>query len=685
MAGMNVSGIRRRDKSQIMHRFNAGVQIREVEKDGKKRKVLTMIASTDRAVDWGGYREVLVHKDESISRDAAKALLVNHDPNRIAGPITAIRVSGGNLEIDAELLPDARMDSGVTVADAIESGALRGVSIGYHFAEGDTEWNRDTRTLTVNSWRLLEASLTPIPADDSAGLRSRSLPEHINQSGAKPQGHRTMNFTQWLKARGFIFEKLTDEQVDSLRSLHKDGKEPAEDFAKDARTVPVKEDADEAANARGMKIAKRAESYGLKPSDYMSMSDADATEKMLRDYADKNKTQPPEGGVTVTVERDAGDKLLAHARAALYRTAGIKASDAEAKQIKDAGADGSPIPMRQMLRLLARHAGMTGAEYWSDTELAARMGGFIDLRTLGRRDAPNKIVSNFSTLLANVAHKALQGGFDSYNAATWQIWSTVRDVPNFLQVTNTGLSSGRLTETDEGEAFPELIQKDGGYNSTLGLFGATISVSFQALVNDQLGQILRDLKRTGALAAMTVDRTVYSKLLGATWTNDVSGSSGLSTASNLDKPRAALKAKLSPANEKLGIVARFLLHDPANAVNAQVATGAIYGPGQTSAPSLASRQIIPVESHWISDTALAGGALNTDYYLTGDPTVVDTVLVNFLEGVGQTPIIMPYDAGAVAAEKYKIMLPFQATVATHTDGAATPAVRVSGMQKATAA
>jgi HK97 family phage prohead protease len=658
--------------------------VRSVEKDGKTRKVLTMVASTDRAVDWGGWREVLVHGKENISRDAAHAMLVNHDPNKIAGRITDIRVDGGKMEIDAELLADARMDSGVSVADAIDSGALRGVSIGYHYTESDADFDRESRTLTVNRWRLLEVSLTPIPADDSAGLRS--LPDQFKRGASAPKEIPMKKFLAWLAVRGFLIEKLSDEQVEHLRGICDKKEEPEADYAKDARTAPVAADEKQRAEQikRDREIAVRAESHGLKASDYLGMTDEKADSKMLRDLAEKNKTSTPDEAI-VTVQRDAGDKIITHARASLYRMGGIAPTADEAKEFKVAGAATSTMPMRQILRAVARAAGFSNADYWSDAELAAQMAGSLDLRTLGRRDAPNKIVSNFSTLLANVAHKALQKGFESYNGATWQIWATVRDVPNFLQVTNTGLSSGRLIETAEGNAFPELLQKDGGYNSTLGLFGATVSVSFQAIVNDQLGQILRDLGRTGALAAMTVDRLVYSKLVGGTWTNDTSTSATLATPSNLDKPRAALKNKLSPANEKLGIVARYLLHDPANAVNAEVATGKIYGPGQTTSPSQGSKQIIPVESHWISDTALAGGALTTDYYLTGDPNVVDTVLVNFLEGVGQTPIIMPYDAGAVAAEKYKIMLPVQATMATHTDGAATPATRVSGMQKATVA
>jgi hypothetical protein len=214
------------------------------------------------------------------------------------------------------------------------------------------------------------------------------------------------------------------------------------------------------------------------------------------------------------------------------------------------------------------------------------------------------------------------------------------------------------------------------------MYGATVSLTFQALVNDELGEFMDSLAKVGYIAAETIDREVYSKLLGATWTNDVSATSPLSTPSNLDKVRAALRVKKNLAGLPSGIMGRYLIHDPGSAANAQIATGAIYGPGTTTAPSTGSRQIIPVESHWISDTTLLSGALYTDYYLAGDPNAVDTVLVNFLEGVGQNPMIMPFDSGAVAAEKWKIMLPFAATIATHSDGANT---RVSGVQKATAA
>lgn len=665
------------------------VRVASEQTDPNAPLPITVIASTDRAVDWGNWREILSHKEGAISTKAAKSLLLNHNTDLIIGRIKEIRTIGGSLEVDAEILPSARLASGVSVIEAVRTGALSGVSIGYHYAESDCKIDRDSNTLTAEKWRLLEVTLTATPADDSAGIISRAFPGVLDEAQNKNKRTRTImdKFLKWLKARGFTLALLTDEQFEHLRSIHTRGEEPAADYAPEAREAseddteedekPASDEARavEAKRIRG--VVARARSLGLDPENYIEMDPAKVSDAMLRDISEKTRTNKPSTPAVSGVV-DSADKLLSHARASLYSVGGIKAEGEEAKAMRNV----RPMGMRQMLREVARAAGYSDAPYWSDMELAVRASEFIDLRTFGRRDSANKIVANFSNLLANVANKALQSGLDEYDGATWNIWTTVRNVPNFLQVTNTNLASGRLTSTPEGEAFAELTQKDAAYNSQLGLFGATISASFQAIVNDEFGKILGDLRRAGSIAALTIDREVYRVLLNATWTNDSTASAGLSTPANIDKPRADLREKLSPAGERMGIVARYLLHDAVNANPAQVATGAIYGPGQTTAPSTGARQITPIESQWIGDTNLLGGTLTTDYFLVGNPAIHDTVLVNFLDGIGQSPIIMPFDSGAVAAEKYKIMLPFAATVATHADSAAN--TRVSGIQRARA-
>ncbi len=666
----------------------------EVMADGGQIRV---IASTDEAVSWGNWREVLSHKSGAIDTSAARSLLINHDPDQLAGGISGMAPDGSILNSDAEIDEDARMRSGVSVRKAVKKRQLNGISIGYAYDEADTSWNADTRTLTVHKWRLLEISLTPIPADARAQVRSmpfaRSDAPQVSVTVADTHSNPISCNTVTLSSAATPAASTKKELrvSDSQNIPTSQGKPTAEthhdEGARAQEMAKLRDERDAAVRENAIRSAAMSHGVDTKDLDFSKFkSEADGLRALLGRKAEAEKTDAPKSPVVAHVVRDQADKLLARAKGSLYALARMTPPADEKKEIDEVGGV-RPMNTKALIRALAKSDGHQDAEYWSDIELGMHVARHIDLSKFARRDASgaNKTSAGFTSILANVANKVLEEGLSGYNASTWQQWCTQRSVPNFLQVTNAGLAEGRLTETAEDVAFPELAQADTGYNSQLGLWGATISLTYQTIINDQLGAFMASLRRAGAIAGETVDRQVYYKLLQATWTNDASTSSGLSTPSNLDKPRAALKAKTiktgTGTTKKMGIVARFVLHDPANASAAQVATGAIFGPGQTTAPSQQARQIAPIESHWISDTGLKTGVLTTDYYTVGDPNVIDTVLVNFLDGVGFAPFIMPMDAGAVAAEKWKIMLPFQAVVATHSDGTNT---RVSGMQKATA-
>jgi len=597
---------------------------------------LSLLASTDAAVSMGDWYESLSHVPGAVDVSAARSLLLNHNPDLILGAISAVAFANGECNAMASVDAAATLPTGINARAAVKSGALRGVSIRYQYENKDATWNAETRTLSVSKWRMLEVTLTPIPADACGTVRA--LPDIPSISPKETPVSEPIDQTAALRAATERADKA--EREIKLRSLA----------------------ADHGVDAKGL--------------DFASFPTVEAgVVEMLARKAKQMSAVPAEGVSRTDVTADEGDKVRAAATAAFLRTARITPEGADKALIEKHRPGYENV--RNIIEKFAALDGVRG----SAMDVAAWAVGHIDLRTHGRRDAANKSTAGFSSILANVATKAVLAGIAGYNQATWDQWCTQRMVPNFLSVSNVGLASGRLVETAENEAFPELLQKDGGYSAALGLFGATVSLTYQMLVNDQLGVFMGELRRAGAQAALTVDRECYAKLLTATWTNDTSTGAALTTIANLDKPRAALTAQLSPAGEKMGIKGRFVLHDPANALPAQQATGAIYTAGQTTVPSLGSKQIIPIESHWIGDTALLAGALATDYYLAGDGNLIDTVLVNFLEGVGMSPIIMPFDAGATAAEKWKIMLPFRATVATHADSASL--ARVSGLQKAT--
>ncbi|MGP1666912.1 MAG: hypothetical protein ACTS5I_13560, partial [Rhodanobacter sp.] len=47
--------------------------------EGESKGAVSFVASTDHAVDWGGFREVLKHDKANVDTSATRALLINHD------------------------------------------------------------------------------------------------------------------------------------------------------------------------------------------------------------------------------------------------------------------------------------------------------------------------------------------------------------------------------------------------------------------------------------------------------------------------------------------------------------------------------------------------------------------------------------------------------------------------------
>ena len=563
--------------------------------------------------------------------------------DNVLGVIThaEIRNGEGLATVRFSSRPDAE-----TVFKDIQDGILRNVSATYRVHRFDRirSTNKgEPDTLLAVDWEPLAIGLVDIGADSTSMVRASGEPDA----------------TPCIITTGDISMPTNDTKPEH----------PAGDAQRDAELQTLR-----AAAARaelGVKARDEAAAAGvvLSATDIDACDDIAAVRALIvRELARKIGTPAGQITPTVSVVRDERETFVKRSVNSICTQYGHDIIAARSVR---------PTSFLSLIRECAVMEGNREALGWTPHECATWARMRVDLQ----RDAANKTSSAFTAVLANVADVSLMNGFTQNDTTTWQIWCSRDERSDFKQATKAGLASGNLTETAENVAFPELSQADGYYNVTLGMWGATLSFTYQMLVNDELGEFIRSLSRAGFIAARTIDRQVYNRLLNATWTNDVSTSAGLSNAANLNITRTALLEKLDPVGQKMGINGKYLLHDPANSQAAQVATGAIYAPGQTAAITIQSRSIVPIESHWVGDTSLAASAATTDYYLVGDPRMVDTVTVSFLRGVSG-PMIVPFDAGAVAAEKWKIMLPFVATVATHTDS--TSAVRVSGIQKATA-
>jgi HK97 family phage prohead protease len=609
----------------------AEVRAADMQDNGEIR----LVCSTDAPVSMGGFREILVHAPGSVDAKACASLLLNHNPDQIIGGVRSFDVNGGNGSAVVVIAESAKTASGTSVRELVKTGALRGVSIGYTWDQADASYDEETRTATIAKWQLREITLTPTPADTRAHV-VRSLPDVFCK-------------TDTTKVCGSIQRAAPAAKQKEANMA--DEKKPQENTP-DAAPVKVENEGSRALEraADVKRIVEVAESHGLRAAKYLELPYAKALESMLADKAVAEKTDVrAEKAPVVEVGADQSDKLNSESVEAL--------------------ASG-----RSWLDVARRHAGGSGfkAQDMNKADLAAYILG-REVPGMSKRSGPANVTSSmFNTVvLANYMDKEVMNGFNGFaSSVTYPIWTRRRSVQDFKTFASGALDSGNLVSTAENLSFPELTKAEGSFTGALGLYGATISLSYQAIVNDDLGEFMNMLNRAGAIAQRTIDKAVYTLLNGATWTNNTTSVTGLATAGDLDTVRAAFDTKTGPAGEVLGNHPKYLLVPSCLRTAALQATTQV----QAAPAAVTNTDLVPVVTPHLTQ---AGTASQSVFYLAGDPRLVDTVVVAFLSGA-ETPQIIEYDAGAVAARKWKIIQAFVPVLASTT---VSSTIYIPGMQR----
>lgn len=670
--------------------------VRAAGQSEEKANVIRVVASTNEPYDWGYYVETLVHEEKAVDRSAAFSALFNHNRNSLIGKIVSTKIENGKLYAEMEIDPDVEIMPKMGALKAIKAGYVKGVSIGYDYHEEDCEisyeqkemtepdgykWTRNKKICTVNKWTLREISITPTPADLAAQV-TRQLPESWTVAPQKTKGERIMNFNAWLRARGFDPSALSDAE----KALLKRAFESERGTAKAAATAVADEgdepEADNEVQAERAKNAKRskeldrkemlveirelAASHGVELSqedlDGIKTKEQGLTLLLTRKAAAGIKANP-QTPVAVDVLRDAADKADEAAEDGLLSLIPREFRGAHLKE-KDLGMrTGSVL---DIARRWMHAQGIRSVLDMGKHELAESMignGGRMNrhqrarMKKSGQRDAANVTSGMFTSfLLANVLDKAIYNGFmASDEAITYPLWTASRQVSDFKSFTGAALDVGNLVETTENVAFPELAKEEGGYSAQLGMWGATLSLTLQALVNDDLGEFMKWLGRAGFIARRTVDVKVYTDLIAATWTNRTTA--GNLADALLSQLRASLSDIAGPAGQKLGMNARYLIV-PSGLRSAALTITQI-APYIAPSDVKVNTDIIPIITPFLTTKATPA---NSVWYLAASQAF-EPLIVATLAGM-ETPVVEEYDPGAVAARKWKIMLPFKVVIPT---------------------
>jgi HK97 family phage major capsid protein/HK97 family phage prohead protease len=162
--------------------------------------------SSDTPIDRGWYMETLDHSADAVNLERGATgmnLLWNHNSSQPIGRVSDLKTKSGKLVGQAKFYSHANAQEKRSMVDE----GLREVSVGYsiqtyEYTPGTADHGDSYR---ATRWTPLEASLAPVPADNSVGISAQRgagetlFPVLIRSTNAAPavsQEQRTMNETE---------------------------------------------------------------------------------------------------------------------------------------------------------------------------------------------------------------------------------------------------------------------------------------------------------------------------------------------------------------------------------------------------------------------------------------------------------------------------------------------------------
>lgn len=247
---------------------------------------------------------------------------------------------------------------------------------------------------------------------------------------------------------------------------------------------------------------------------------------------------------------------------------------------------------------------------------------------------PSHGSDHLPTVLGNIANLSAMQGWDG-SEETWSQWTQSGTLNNYQTATRANIALldklQKMLENQEweyGDA-TDVKQRITGY-----FYGLKYSVSIQALVNDELGELSRAMQGWGESGSATVGDVVYAALLtagtggfGQSMDEDsqilfhadhanyvASGSGAAPSEATLNTARTAMVNATDPNGRKVAARPRFLLHGSAlfstvrkvlasqelQSVTVDGATGATVLSGSVN--SVQAMNLAPVEEYRLNAT-----------------------------------------------------------------------------------
>lgn len=553
-----------------------------------------------RAYSWA--RDEVI--DEELAVDASSVDMTRFDAgtvqvldsHRTYGGLNAILgiaerawIEGG--EGRALLRLSQREELAGIVAD-IKAGIIRSISFGYSVQRYEvTEARARTDGANVplyraTRWTPHEISFVTVPADPQAQTRSHS-----------PADAAPCEFIRAAVAAAPITSQRTMDENQQAA--------PAPVVAAPAVTAPS------AADTRAADIIELCTRHAV-PQLAATMvregkSVDEARAAILNELAVRDAAAGGHMNVRVeTVSDETETRVRGMEEALLHRV------DSRAK-LTDAGRQFRGMSLLEIGRDMLESRGVK-TRGMDRLALATQM--------LQHRSGGFHTSSDFSSILANVAAKRLRAGYEE-NPGTYTRWARrAPNAPDFKNVTIVQLSAmPELLKVNEHGEFKYGTASDGQETYAVTTYGRIVSLSRQAIVNDDLRAFDRLVAGFGASASRLENRTVYAQLtdnpnmadgqplFAAARGNNATGAGSVLSLASLTEARRAMRVQRGLAGELL---------------NLGLATVIVPAALEQLVYQLTSANYVPATP------------ANVNEFRSGGRTAVDSVVEPLLDGISPT-------------------------------------------------
>lgn len=604
--------------------------------NAEERKVTLSFASEEPCPDFWGDPEILRCNDQAadISRFAAGVMpvLFNHNRDAVIGRPT--RIWFENTKAYAEIQFDDD-DESTRIWNKVQSGSLRGVSVGYRVNEWrfieKNQVSEDGITGPAwigERWAVYEISIVSVPADATVGV-GRSLFDDESLLTILNNHNGGINMEE---------KKNPEEQQRNVEvpatGITASANPPAAPTvnAEEERAAAVKAERERQAQINGL-----CRQFGIEDQQREAWLNSDVSIE--------------------TVNRSVLEILSA--RQAAQPTAGKpQFGESEEEKLRAAYRDG--IMLRNSIPVNKPADGAEKMRHMSVRDIVLDMfirSGERDVMRLAPEELFKRAMttSSLPTLLADVTQATLARGYEDA-LPTYQNWAYIGNLRDFrpqYRVT-VGMDADPVKIPENGE-FTEAQLKESKKFVRLDTYGRSYSYTRQSFINDEQDVLTTIPYQLAQKFAMAINREAYNALAGGSYSENVNlGTAGAISTTTLAEAMTLLrKQKGELSKNYLRITPRYLVVPVAQeAVAAQLLRSTADPEANNSGVVNIYRGALTL----ISDPEL--DALSTDaWYLLGNQVMGEGVEVDFLNG-NRTPILESQVSFETLGWKYRMYLDY---------------------------